>query len=283
MGAPLEPLRVPDILRRHGLRPSKGLGQNFLVDEVFLERIAEAAAIQPADHVLEIGPGLGSLTRHLALAAERVLAVEIDAKLFPVLHFVLQPYPNVELVHTDVLELKIEEHFAAPGYIVAANIPYYLTSAIIRLLLESPLPPARIVLTVQDEVARRITAVPGSMSLLALSVQVYGAPELVLKLPAGAFFPVPKVDSAVVRVESFDQPKIPTPHLDTFFRMARAAFRQKRKTLANSLSAGLALPKPAVESLLKQVSIDPMARPQMLSIDDWRRLAETRHMDGTQQ
>ncbi|MDH3942757.1 MAG: 16S rRNA (adenine(1518)-N(6)/adenine(1519)-N(6))-dimethyltransferase RsmA [Anaerolineae bacterium] len=277
MGSPLEPLSIPDILRGYGLRPSKGLGQNYLVDEAALARIAEAAEIQASDQVLEIGPGLGSLTRHLALAAGRVVAVEIDSKLMPPLREVLEPYPNVELVNADILDLRLEEHFDSPGYIVTANIPYYLTSAILRFLLESPRPPARFVLTVQEEVAGRITAAPGDMSLLALSVQVYGAPEIVLKLPAQAFFPAPKVDSAVVRIRSFEQPRIPRAQLDIFFRMAKAAFRQKRKTLANSLSAGLALTKPAAQELLQTAAIDPMTRPQRLSLDEWARLAEVYH------
>lgn len=272
--ASIKPLDIPTLLHEHGLRPVKGLGQNFLTDEDALVRILNAANITSADQVLEIGAGLGSLTRHLANVAKRVVAVELDKKLIRVLKSVLAPFPNIELVQADILTLDLAAHFSAPGYLVVANIPYYITSALIRRLLESPVPPARLILTLQKEVAQRITAQPGKMSLLALSVQVYGQPEIVCGIPARAFYPEPKIASAVVHVDLYPQPRIPADQLDTFFRLAKAGFSQKRKTLANSLSAGLSLPKSAVEKLLHSVDIDAKRRAQTLSLDEWELLTK---------
>ncbi len=275
----LPPLDVPGLLRRYGLRPDKSLGQNFLIDTAALEKVIAAAGVQPVDSVLEIGPGLGSLTRLLAVSARQVVAVEIDAGLLPPLEQVLGPYPNVRLVHGDILSLDPAELMApAAGeggaYLVVANIPYYITSALIRHLLEARLKPERVALTVQREVAERITAGPGEMSLLALSVQVYGAPSIAARIPAGAFYPAPKVDSAVVRVDLYPEPRIPSAGLDVFFRLAKAGFSQKRKTLRNSLSAGLRLAPAQAGALLESAGIDPQRRAETLSIDEWKRLVE---------
>ena len=182
------PLDVRHLLQRHGLRPKKSLGQNFLVDEKALARVAAAAELTPDDTVLEIGPGLGSLTRHLAEAVQRVVAVEVDADLLPALEDTLRPYGNVEVIHADILRVNLARQVAPPpGYKVVANIPYYITSALVRYLLEAPARPARIVLTVQLEVAERMVAQPDDMSLLAVSVQVYSQPRIAARLPAGAF------------------------------------------------------------------------------------------------
>ncbi len=175
-GFSLPPLNIPTLLRRYDLHPSKGLGQNFLADSHALQKIISIAGLRKVDDVLEIGPGLGSLTRYLALSARSVTAVELDRKLFPALESVLTPYKNVHLVQGDILKLDPAELMESPGYIVVANIPYYITSAVIRHLLEAKRHPIRVVLTVQKEVADRICANPGKMSLLALSVQVYGKP-----------------------------------------------------------------------------------------------------------
>ena len=268
----LEPLDVPNLLRQYGLHPSKGLGQNFLQDEYALQAIVNAADIGPGDDVLEIGPGLGNLTRHLALAALTVTAVELDQKLFPVLEAVLAPYANIRLVQGDILKLDPSRLVETPGYLVVANIPYYITSAVIRHLLENPPRPRRIVLTVQKEVAERVCAGPGEMSLLALSVQVYGNPVVAARIPAGAFYPPPKVDSAVLRVEILPQPVIPLAQLKTFFRLAKAGFSQKRKTLRNSLSAGLHLAPAEAESILTAAGIDPQRRAETLSLEEWGKL-----------
>ncbi len=272
----LPPLNVPSLLRSHGLSPKKSLGQNFLVDPVALERIVRAAEIDAGRSVLEVGPGLGSLTRYLAKAAGRVVAVELDAALIPVLEDVLRETPNVEVIQGDILKLDPAQLMGEDGYFVVANIPYYITSNLIRHLLEAPLKPQRLVLTVQREVAERITAGPGDMSLLALSVQVYGQPKIVARIPAGAFYPPPTVDSAVVRVDLYPEPVIPAAQLDVFFRLAKAGFGQKRKTLRNSLSAGLGMPPAGIAAMLEAAGIDPQRRAETLSMEEWKRLTSLR-------
>ena len=269
---PIPPLDAAAVLKRYGLRPDKKLGQNFLQDSSALEKIAKSAEIQANDCVLEIGPGLGSLTRFLAVSARSVAAVELDPDLIPPLKAVLTPHSNVRIVHGDILDLSISDLVDQPGYIAAANIPYNITSAIIRHLLESKPKPRRIVLTIQKEVAERICATPGDMSLLALSVQVYGSPRIVAKIPAGAFYPVPNVDSAILRVDIYNEPLIPREMLPHFFKLTKAGFGQKRKMLRNSLSAGLHIKPAEAETMLKQAEIDPMRRAETLSIDEWGRL-----------
>jgi 16S rRNA (adenine1518-N6/adenine1519-N6)-dimethyltransferase len=278
----IPPLNAAAVLKRFGLRADKRLGQNFLQDESALGKIAAAAEIQADDCVLEIGPGLGSLTRHLAASARTVTAVELDPDLLPPLKAVLEPYPNVRVVHGDILKLSIAELVDQPNYIVAANIPYNITSAIIRHLLESDPKPRRVVLTIQKEVAERICAQPGDLSLLGLSVQVYGQPRIVAKIPAGAFHPAPKVDSAILRIDIHNEPLIPRDLLDTFFQLIKAGFGQKRKTLRNSLSSGLRNKPQEVEALLVSAGIDPMRRAETLSIDEWGRMAGI-YREGAQQ
>ncbi len=268
----LSPLEISALLRAHGLRPKKGLGQNFLADPYALQQIIDAAEIPAEAAVLEIGPGLGSLTRYLATNARRVVAVELDKALLPVLEEVLAQFHNVSIVQGDILELNPAELIGEPGYLVVANIPYYITSAVIRHLLEAPVKPGRIVLTVQKEVAERIAAPAGKLSLLALSVQVYGQPKLAARIPAGAFYPPPNVDSTVVRVDLYPQPRIPAEQLDTFFKLAKAGFSQKRKTLRNSLSGGIGWKPERVEALLSSTGIDPMRRAETLNLEEWREL-----------
>lgn len=268
----IPPLNASAVLNQYGLRADKKLGQNFLQDPFSLEAIAAAAEIQPTDTVLEIGPGLGSLTRYLAVAARQVVAVELDADLIPPLEAVTKPYDNIHIIHGDILKIRPNELVNEPGYLVVANIPYYITSAIIRHLLENEPKPRRIVLTVQKEVAERICAEPGDMSLLALSVQIYGKPHIVKRIPAGAFFPPPKVDSAVLVIDIHPAPRIQPELLDTFFKLIKAGFSQKRKTLRNSLSSGLHIPAAEVENLLSFAGIDPMRRAETLSIEEWNTL-----------
>jgi 16S rRNA (adenine1518-N6/adenine1519-N6)-dimethyltransferase len=202
------------------------------------------------------------------------VAVELDEGLLPLLAKVLAGYQNVVIVKGDILELDPPQLMGEPGYLVVANIPYYITSALIRHLLSPEIKPARIVLTVQKEVADRICAGPGDLSLLALSVQVYGDAKKVLRIPAGAFYPAPKVDSGVVKVDLYTQPLIAADQLDEFFKLARAGFSQKRKTLRNSLSAGLRLPPDQVVKLLSLVGIDPGRRAETLSLPEWKGLTE---------
>lgn len=271
----LPPLNVAALLRAHGISPKKRLGQNFLIDDATLTRIVQAAEVPPESSVLEVGPGLGSLTRHLALAARRVVAVELDAGLIPLLESVLRDAPNVEIVQGDMLKIDPARLMGEDGYLVVANIPYYITSNLIRHLLESERQPSRMVLTIQREVAERITASAGEMSLLALSVQVYGSPRVVARIPAGAFYPAPEVDSAAVRIDLYPQPVIPHQHIHTFFRIIKAGFSQKRKTLRNALSAGLALSGEKTAHLLEAAGIDPRRRAETLALDEWKTLTET--------
>ncbi len=271
----IPPLNAAAVLKRYGLRADKSLGQNFLQDSFALEKIVAAAEINPTDIVLEIGPGLGSLTRYLAASAKEVVAVELDQHLIAPLQAVIAPYQNIRVIQGDILELSPQALIAQDEYLVVANIPYYITSAVIRHLLESELKPRRIVLTIQKEVAERICAKPGDMSLLALSVQVYGKPNIAAKISAEAFFPAPKVDSAVLTIDIYPSPQIKPELLDSFFKLIKAGFSQKRKTLRNSLSAGLHMTPNDAASLLTQVNIDPQRRAETLSIEEWERLCVT--------
>ena len=262
-------MNAPALLRRFGLRPDKRLGQNFLIDENALRKIVEIAPISREEAVLEVGPGLGGLTRLLATQAQKVVAVELDERLIPILKQVLSPFSNIQLVQGDILALNPLALIDAPSYKVVANIPYYITSALMRHLLEGDRRPTCLVLTVQREVAERICASPGELSLLALSVQVYGQPQVRAHIPAGAFYPPPKIDSAVIRVDILPEPVIPTPLLSPFFRLAKAGFSQKRKTLGNALAASLAWPKNKAEGLLLAAGIDPRRRAETLSLVEW--------------
>jgi 16S rRNA (adenine1518-N6/adenine1519-N6)-dimethyltransferase len=232
--------------------------------------------------VLEIGPGLGSLTRHLAEAAQQVVAVEIDRTLIPPLRSVLSARSNVTIVEGDILQLDPTEllapHLTAGPrprrYRVVANIPYYITSAIIRHLLEAQIRPHLIVLTLQLEVAQRIVAQPDDMNLLAVSVQFYGEPRIVQHIPARAFYPAPDVDSAVVRIALPDQPRIAVKDAAMFFKVAKAGFGQKRKQLHNSLAAGLPLKHEQIRQALTEVGIDPKRRAETLTLEEWGRLSD---------
>lgn len=262
------------VLKRFGLRADKSLGQNFLQDESALEAIVAAAEIQKTDFVLEIGAGLGSLTRYLAVAAREVIAVELDGRLLQPLQAILAPHGNVRIVHGDILKLAPDELIAEQEYVVVANIPYYITSAVIRHLLESKAKPRRIVLTIQKEVAERICAEPGDLSLLALSVQVYGEPRIAARIPAEAFFPNPNVASAVLCVDIFPSPRVGQDLIGLFFKLTKAGFSQKRKMLRNSLSAGLHISPAQAEELLLRAGIEPRRRAETLSIEEWQSLIE---------
>lgn len=253
-------------------RPKKGLGQHFLIDETVLDKIVAAAEVGPADTVVEIGPGLGVLTRALVAHAGHVIAVELDEQMVHILRDQLAGYENLEIVQGDILEVDPGALVDGP-YKVAANLPYYITSAVIRHLLEAAHQPAILVLTVQLEVARRILAEPGDMSTLAVSVQVYGRPTLVTRVPAGAFWPRPEVDSAVLRIDVYEELPVAVDDIDWFFTVVRAGFQQRRKQLKNSLAGGLHPTRDEVVAALEEAGIDPRRRAQTLSIEEWAALA----------
>jgi 16S rRNA (adenine1518-N6/adenine1519-N6)-dimethyltransferase len=271
-------MEIKALLQELEIRPHKGLGQNFLVDERVLKHILDAAEVGAQDTVLEIGPGLGTLTNALAESARHVVAVEIDPQLVTVLRDQLKARPNVEIVHGDILRLDIPGLLRSglkagpPAYKVVANIPYYITSAVLRHLLEASIRPLVIVLMVQREVAQRITAGPGEMSLLAVSVQFYGQPRLVRRVPAGAFYPVPKVDSAIIRVDPYSQLPLPAEEISPFFDVVRAGFGQRRKQLRNALAHGLRLPAETIAPDLVKAGIDISRRAQTLSVREWTTL-----------
>ena len=264
---------IPALLRAHDLYPRKRLGQNFLVDPVALERIVAAADLSPQDIVIEPGAGLGTLTRSLAEYAGRVVAVELDDGLVQALHHELADLGNIQIIHGDILRVP-NTGMPHLGYKVVGNLPYYLTSAVLRRFLEDEPRPRRMVVTVQREVAERIVAQPGKMSLLAVSVQFYGQPKIVARIPPGAFYPSPQVDSAVLRIDVGAQPLVALARgIDAraYFRVVRAGFSQRRKTLRNSLSGGLALAPGAVQELLEDAGIEPRRRAETLGLDEWAR------------
>ena len=264
---------VRQILRRHGLEPRRELGQHFLVDARALARIVAAAELTADDAVLEIGAGVGNLTRPLAASARRVVAVEVDRRFLPVLEAELADCPNVHLVAGDILALDPSDLMGEGPYKVVANLPYAITSAVLRHLLEARIPPQRMVMTVQREVAERIVARGGRMSLLAVSVQFYGRPQLLFRLRPGAFYPPPEVESAVVRIDRHPEPPVEVTDVGWFFQVVRAGFSQPRKQLSNSLASGLGISPGEAVSALREAGVDPRARAERLSLEDWARLA----------
>lgn len=261
------------ILRRHGLRPDRRLGQNFLIDPGALERLVEAAELDPQDTVLEIGAGIGTLTSRLAREVRRIVAVELDRRLIEPLLEGVRHFPGVQVVQADVLKLDLAALMQGMPFRVVANIPYQITSHLLRRLMEMPDGPDRVVLTLQAEVVDRVIADAGEMSLLALSVQVYGRARRVAHIPAGAFFPAPEVDSAVLRIDRHPRPSVAPELIPAFFRVARAGFQQRRKQMHNALSAGLGLGSGEVAALLERAAVRPEARAQELALADWERLA----------
>ncbi|HUN24375.1 MAG TPA: 16S rRNA (adenine(1518)-N(6)/adenine(1519)-N(6))-dimethyltransferase RsmA [Anaerolineales bacterium] len=270
--------QLKTLLANHDISPKRSLGQNFIFEPHWLTKVVQAGDVKASDTVLEIGAGVGNLTRFLASSAQSVTTVELDQRMLPILHSELAPYSNVRIIHGDILNLPLRQLFPdlAPDtpFKTVANIPYYVTAPIIRHLLEGEPRPQTVVLTIQLEVAQRIVAKPGEMSLLALSVQFYGEPQLVAKVPAGAFWPTPQVDSAILRIDSDSQPRLPQAQAEHLFRIARAGFGQKRKQLGNSLAHGLGLPRPQVESALLSAGIQPSRRAETLAMEEWVWLAE---------
>jgi 16S rRNA (adenine1518-N6/adenine1519-N6)-dimethyltransferase len=240
-----------------------------LTDPAILEKICSIAGVTDQDLVLEIGAGLGHLTSHLARSARQVIAVELDEQLIPPLEDNLESFTNVQIVQGDFLQLDLSEILQENDFLVVANIPYYITSRIIRNLLETDHKPKQIILTIQYEVAQRVCARTGRLSRLALSVLMYGDPSLEMRIPAGAFYPVPKVDSAVIKINLHPEPKLAGSLRNHFFTIINAGFLHKRKTLRNSLSKGLGWAPNKAADLLSASSVDPQRRAETLSLEEW--------------
>ena len=269
------------LLRRFDLRARKSLGQHFLIDSDVLELIVAAADLTNTDTVVEIGPGLGVLTGELAGKAGRVVAVEVDGKLAAVLGERMASRPNVVVINRDILkvepasllqELPVSGTTSPLSYKVVANLPYYITSAVLRRFLEAKVKPQIMVVMVQKEVAEAIVAEPGGMSLLSVSVQFYGKPEIISHVPAKCFYPAPEVDSAILRVDRYSQPPVAVADEAGFFELVRAGFTAPRKQMANSLSQGLKWPKAEVLLLLEKAGIMPQRRAETLALDEWAKL-----------
>lgn len=260
--------------RNADLRAKKRLGQHFLKDPQAVARIIEAATIGPDDTVVEVGAGPGILTPALAERAGRVVAIELDQDVLPVLQEAMAQFDTVEIRNEDVL--GIDPADLPQPYQVVANLPYYITSAVIRHFLEAAARPRSMTLTIQQEVAERIVATPPKMSVLAVSVQLYGRPEIVAAIGRNAFWPVPAVDSAVLRIDRIGQgleQRLQGVSEEGFFKVVRAGFSEKRKQLHNALARNLGLSHGAATALLERVGIDPARRAETLTVEDWVRVA----------
>jgi 16S rRNA (adenine1518-N6/adenine1519-N6)-dimethyltransferase len=273
------------LLRRYGIRAKKGLGQNFLADEKVLETILAAAELTPADTVIEVGPGLGIMTAELAKRAGWVIAIELDNRLADILKKAL-PGENIVIINRDVLGTDpaavLQEGSprfpdAMKPYKVVANLPYYITSPVLRHFLEASVKPEIMVVMVQKEVAEAIVAGPGQRSVLSISVQFYGKPEIVACVPAASFYPSPEVDSAVVKIDVYPRPPVNVDDEGRFFKLVRAGFTAARKQAANSLAQGLGLPKAEVLSLLGKADIDPTRRAETFTLEEWASLWRVYH------
>jgi 16S rRNA (adenine1518-N6/adenine1519-N6)-dimethyltransferase len=272
------PSQVREVLDRHGFTFSKGLGQNFLIDGNIVRKIVSSAGITRDDYVLEIGPGMGTLTEELALNAKKVIAIEIDERLRPVLAETLEPYDNVEVVYGDVLKLPlreiIEDKCQGQPVKVVANLPYYVTTPIIGRLIEEELPFISISVMVQKEVADRMVARPHTKDYgsLTLFVGFYTEPQIMMKVPKTVFMPQPKIDSSVIRLNV--RKELPDTNRDSYFKLVRAAFSKRRKTLINALSTyGLEADKEELREALKRAGIEETVRGEDLEMDDYIRLA----------
>jgi 16S rRNA (adenine1518-N6/adenine1519-N6)-dimethyltransferase len=268
------------ILRQHGLRAKKGLGQNFLIDEKVLETILDAAELTSSDTVIEVGPGLGILTTELAKRAGWVIAIELDNQLAETLKK-SQPGENIIILNQDVLGAAPGEMLQAGSpkfpeaikpYKVVANLPYYITSPVIRHFLEATVKPELMIVMVQKEVAEAIAAGSGQRSVLSIGVQFFGKPEIMAYVPAASFYPAPRVDSAIVKIEVCDRPPVNVDDEGRFFKLVRAGFTAARKQAANSLAQGLGLPRDDILNLLEKANIDPKRRAETFSLEEWAEL-----------
>lgn len=274
------PTTVRLLMQSAGLAARTSKGQHFLVDRSVLEKIVAAAQLEPYDRVLEIGPGLGVLTVELAGRAKKVLAVELDAHLADILQTVVTPYPNVSVAVGNILDWSSEQIAERLGgsFKIVANVPYLITNVLFRKFLTASPQPTELVWLIQKEVAERICAKPGQMSVLAVSVQLYGTPEYIATVGRGSFSPAPKVDSAIIRVSHL-RPWSAVPGTDglaekKFWQVVKIGFSSPRKQLPNNLAAGLCREKSVISERLTELGIDPQARPQELAVDDWLGLAK---------
>jgi len=284
-GGRSEPDTPPEYLRRLGVRPRKALGQHFLIDEFILSDIADACGLGSDSTVLEIGAGPGGLTEELARRSGRVVAVELDEELAALARGRLAGYLGLCVLAADILDFAPEELLqecdASPPYVACGNLPYYITQPVVRRLLESAAPPERIVVMVQREVARRMVGGAGHESLLSMSVRCYGVAESLIEVPATAFWPQPKVQSSVIRIERLAEPAeggpggLPVALRDRFFKLLRAGFSEPRKQLHNALRSALGLSREETAALLAGAHLDPALRAQHLALEDWRRLYDT--------
>jgi 16S rRNA (adenine1518-N6/adenine1519-N6)-dimethyltransferase len=256
------------LLRRHRITLEHRLGQNFLVDPALRDAIAEAAGTGPDDEVLEVGAGVGTLTIALAPRCKRLVAVELDSRLMPALRDAVTGHENVEVVQADILRFEIDGAFPRGGEVVAGNIPYNLTGALIPKLLEKPPRPTRLSLVVQREVAERWTATTGA-SLSTVAVQVFAQPKVVMTIPADSFTPIPKVDSALVTLEVRERPAVEVDDMDRFFRLVEAVFQFRRKQLGGTLGRVARMQNSEATTLLGELGIDSMRRPQTLTLPEW--------------
>lgn len=269
---------IKEILGKHGFTFSKSLGQNFLINPSVCPKMAELSGAGKGVGVIEIGPGIGVLTNELCKLSDKVVAIELDKRLLPVLDETLAEYDNIKIINSDVLELDlnklIEEEFKGMEVVVCANLPYYITSPVIMKLLESKLPIKAITVMVQKEAALRICAEVGSRASGAVTVAVnyYAKPQMLFGVSAGSFMPAPKVDSAVMRLDVLKKPPVETDE-QKFFAVVKSAFSQRRKTVANSLSSGLGIEKAMVISLLESSDIPINARAEKLSMQNFADIA----------
>ncbi len=271
---------IKDILGRHGFHFSKALGQNFIVNPSVCPRMAEESGIDETCGVIEIGAGIGVLTAELAKRAKKVVCVELDTRLLPILAETLADFDNIEIINQDVLKTDlaalIEEKFKGMPVYVCANLPYYITSPVIMTLLESRLPIEAITVMVQREAAQRLCAPVGSRLSGAVTVAVdyYAEAKKLFDVSAGSFMPAPKVDSAVIRMDIRKEPHIHISDEELFFRMVHAAFGQRRKTAANSISSGSGIPKDAVIKAIEECGFEPSVRAEGLSMAELAELSE---------
>jgi 16S rRNA (adenine1518-N6/adenine1519-N6)-dimethyltransferase len=268
---PADAHQLDQLLRRHRIDLKHSLGQNFLIDASLRDRIADLADLSSGDEVLEVGAGVGTLTVALARRCHRVVAVEVDGRLIPALRESLAGIENVEIVRTDILRFNVRSAFPDGKEIVAGNIPYNLTGALIRKLLDDPPRPRRLSLVVQKEVAERWTASSGA-SLATVAVQVFAEATLLLAIPSAAFTPAPRVDSALVRLDVRERPAVDVPDLRSFFRFVEAVFQGRRKQLGGTLGRISGTGSTAAGARLREAGIDPERRPQTLSLREWEAL-----------